>query len=58
MPLKVGYKELIIIDPFNLVVWRSKQYAMLLGSDVSVTKIYFLVILIEDIDIEGLGRRI
>lgn len=49
---------MIIIEPFNLVVCRSKQYAMLLGSDVSVTKIYFFVILIEDIDVEGLGRRI
>ena len=58
IPRSVGYKEFTIAEAFNLVVWTSKQYDMLFGKEVSVTNMYFLEILKDEKDNEGLGRVI
>lgn len=54
----MGSKEFMMTDDFSFVVCKSKQYAILLGREASVTKIYFFEMLKDENDTEGFGSLI
>lgn len=58
IPLKIGYLEVIIPEPFSFVVFKSKIYAMLFGCVLSVQNKYLLFKLIELKETDGSGNFI